>query len=133
MINTKVRKYIIALLLIVCLITLIVVIVIINKDKPDVTYDDGFVQNSIKEEVELKSGKVTTVSSISEYELARVCLNKFYIYYYNIFDENIINAEGEFDLNYYKEQLYNFLSKDYINRHEITIDNIDKKLEKTLL
>lgn len=126
------KKYWILFCIILAFIIVILIITKIISDRNNLDGSDTQLRDFVVEEMEATKGKIQNVSSISDYELARVCIQKFYTYYSQIYDENIINASDdiEFNLNYYKEKLYELFTDEYIQNHEITKENIDTKLEK---
>lgn len=127
-------KYFIIALIITILIAVISIILIINSNIPSAKNDgkDNEEREFYTEYKEKNKGKIQTVDSISDFELAQVCLQKFYIYYSLIFDESIINLDEsvEFNSDYYKRVLCDLLTTEYKDRHEITSENVNVKLEK---
>lgn len=115
----------------IIVIIIIAVIIIINViKKNDVqTGSDEFTEEIEQYEQE-NTGKVQNVDNIVDYNTVRTCLKKFYNYYSFLYDEEIINRgdEEQFNLSYYKEQVFNLLNSEYIEKNGITIDNIDSKL-----
>lgn len=127
-------KYFIVALIIIILIAVISIVLIINNSIPSAKNDgkDNEEREFYTEYKEKNKGKIQTVDSISDFELAQVCLQKFYIYYSLIFDESVINLDEsvEFNLDYYKRALCDLLTTEYKDNHGITSENVNSKLEK---
>lgn len=127
-------KYLIILLILIIIIAIVSIMLVINanisKDKRD--GNDTEEREFVTEYKNQNRGKVQTITSISDFELAQICLQKFYIYYSLVFDESIINAgeNVEFNLEYYKSALSNLLTYEYREKYGITIENIDTILGK---
>lgn len=127
-------KYLIILLILIIIIAIVSIVLVINvnasKDKRD--GNDTEEREFVTEYKNQNRGKVQNITSISDFELAQICLQKFYIYYSLIFDESIINAgeNVEFNLDYYKSALSNLLTSEYREKYGITIENIDTILGK---
>ena len=101
----------------IIVIIIIAVIIIINViKKNDVqTGSDEFTEEIEQYEQE-NTGKIQNVDNIVDYNTVRTCLKKFYNYYSFLYDEEIINRgdEEQFNLSYYKEQVFNLLNSEYI-------------------
>ena len=112
-----------------------IIALIINNNIPSAKNDgkDNEEKEFYTEYKEKTKGKIQNVGSISDFELAQICLQKFYIYYSLIYDESIINTSSEvkFNLDYYKGVLCDLLTTDYIEKHEITKENINEKLPES--
>ncbi len=127
-------KYLIILFILIIIIAIVSIMLVINanisKDKRD--GNDTEEREFVTEYKNQNRGKVQNITSISDFELAQICLQKFYIYYSLIFDESIINAgeNVEFNLDYYKSALSNLLTSEYREKYGITIENIDTILGK---
>lgn len=66
--------------------------------------------------------EVYKLESITDYYTVRNCIIKYYSYYYSLYDENSELSKTEVLNN-----LYSLLDKKYIEKNNITLDNIEKK------
>lgn len=108
----------------VILIILIIVIIVIlgflcannKKTKTSNDYKDDFLYNV--SEIE---GKVYQLDTIEDYFLIKNCLNKYYLYYLNYYQNN-----SELSKEQLLSNLYYLLSDDYKKEKGITLDNINE-------
>ena len=115
------------ILLIICLI--VVTLIINNNTTSDGT--DNYIRDDTIEETKKYRNKIQKVNDIASFNTVKICLQKFYMYYSRLYNEDVINSDNaDLNLEYYKKVVYDFLSNDYITRNEITEENIDSKLEK---
>ena len=123
------KKFIIAF--IVVIIAVISIIVVINKFSFKDDGNDVEERDFVKEKIEATKGKIQPVDSISDFELARICLQKFYIYYAALYDDNIGEESlNESDLEYYKSEIASVLTDNYKEKYGIDSSNIDQKLKR---
>lgn len=121
---SKLEKIIFILAIIIVLIIL-VIMGIIYFNRGEVVYNIDEVGNDdTTEEIDSTIQYVTTRN---DYYAVETCVNKFYIYYMSLFDSEEADIDDEEEN---KEYLYNMLDKDYINFKNITLNNIETKLEE---
>lgn len=127
-------KYYIIAFIVVVFIAIISIIIVVKNNVPTKKNDgkDTEDRDFVIEKKEATKGKIQSIDSISDYELARVCLQKFYENYIIIFDENIINADKdyEYNLDYYKTKLAEIMTDEYKDKYGIDSSNINQKLKK---
>lgn len=121
---SKLEKIIFILAIIIVLIIL-VIMGIIYFNRGEVVYNIDEVGNDdTTEEIDSTIQYVTTRN---DYYAVETCVNKFYIYYMSLFDSEEADIDDEEEN---KEYLYNMLDEDYINFKNITLNNIETKLEE---
>lgn len=121
---SKLEKIIFILAIVVVLI-IIVIMGIIYFNRGEVVYNIDEVGNDdTTEEIDSTIQYVTTRN---DYYAVETCVNKFYIYYMSLFDSEEADIDDEEEN---KEYLYNMLDEDYINFKNITLNNIETKLEE---
>lgn len=121
----------------ILLVLLIIISVSVNNNKRNIPTDNKVNEyneliNDIDNTDKFKqknTGKVQKITSISDYELAYICISKFYNYYAMMYDE-IINENPIYNNDYYSQKVYNMLSKQYKEKYNISKDNIKEKLDK---
>lgn len=123
---SKLEKIIFILAIIIVLIIL-VIMSIIYKNRGEMVYNIDEV--GTEDEIEEIDNSLQYVTIRNDYYVAKTCTNKFYIYYMSLFDdEDEEDYETIKDTN--KENLYNMLDKEYITFKNITLENLETKLEK---
>ena len=121
---SKLEKIIFILAIVVVLI-IIVIMGIIYFNRGEVVYNiDEVGSDDTTEEIDSTIQYVTTRN---DYYAVETCVNKFYIYYMSLFDSEEADIDDEEEN---KEYLYNMLDEDYINFKNITLNNIETKLEE---
>lgn len=125
-------KNIILILAIIVVLLIITIISIIYLNRGEVIYNID--ESGSEEELYNIDTSIKYVTSRNDYYAVQTCVNKYYIYYMSIFDNEDYNEEIDIeDQELTKEQnkkyLYNMLDEEYINFKNITLDNIDTKLE----
>ena len=70
--------------------------------------------------------------SLTDHEMARLCLQKFYYYYAEIFDDSLkeYGEEYEYNLEYYQNKILGFILPKYIESHELVSSNVSEKMPK---
>lgn len=127
----KIKKFIILFIIIlIIIISMLIILMKINTEQDSTT--DG-------DEIEELQPALQEVKDISQYYEVKDCVEKYYLYYkmtldaenyYNLaFDVTDISKE---DIKKYKEEnakiLYNILDEQFIREKEVTVDNIESKL-----
>lgn len=121
----KKLKIFIMLTIVIIIIAIVIFVILLNKN----------INSYIPEEVGGNTGnteyedfgyKIREVTSISDYYVVQTCVNKFYNYYMQSFQNN----SDEEVLKSSIETFYNMLDTEYINEKEITKENILNKIEK---
>ena len=130
------KNKIMALIMVIIIFISVLAIIIVSKINyldPSLDGMDNEKREFVAEYEEATKENIQPISNISEFELVRTCIQKFYIYYELVFDEESLDLSEEVNIeniSNYKSQLYNFLSKQYIDKYGITTDNINSKLKK---
>ena len=89
----------------------------INQSNHNVTIDDI---TTLEEG--WKKNQVYKLESITDFYTIRNIINKYYSYYYSLYDENSELTKSEILNN-----LYSILDKKYIEKYNLTLDNIESK------
>lgn len=116
-------------ILIIVVIIALLLFLLINyiKNKPEVVIDD--ITDEQIEIMNATTGKIQGVQSITYYDVVRNAIQKLYFTIGELHDPEVINSQEEgTNLDSVKAIVYSMLSKDYINKHDITLENIDSKL-----
>ena len=127
---SKIKKMIIFLIILGIVVSIILAIIMLNtrKDESIVMPDEV----GMKDDIELANA-LQLVDIRNNYYLAKRCVERFYMYYSDVFKDPlegvlIETEEGMTDTEQIKnkriEILYNLLDKEYINYKEITQENI---------
>ncbi len=136
---TKLKRAILfIIILIIVIISIILCIIHFNKGEVLYNIDE---EGTSDEEANYIDTKIQFVDSRNDYYAVKQCVEKFYMYYGYIFDEDTVNesvsnVDGYDDGNnsiYSKEEcinnVYEMLDKDYINYKNITLENLVQKIE----
>lgn len=136
---TKLKRAILfIIILIIVIISIILCIIHFNKGEVLYNIDE---EGTSDEEANYIDTKIQFVDSRNDYYAVKQCVEKFYMYYGYIFDEDTVNesvsnVDGYDDGNnsiYRKEEcinnVYEMLDKDYINYKNITLENLVQKIE----
>ena len=120
----KLKIFILLMIVIIIIFTIIFVIVLNKNVNSYVPEEVG--GNTGNTEYEDFGYKIREVTSINDYYIVQTCVNKFYNYYMQSFQNN----SDEESLKSSIETFYNMLDTEYINEKEITKENILNKIEK---
>lgn len=134
---TKLKK-IILIFIILIIVIISAILLIVNLNKGEVLYNIDETGTS-EEESNYVDTKVELVNSRNDYYSVKQCVEKFYLYYGYIFDEetnsNISKVDGyddgdnnEFSKEECIEYVYDMLDEDYISYKQITQDNLSQKI-----
>lgn len=136
---TKLKKIILfIIILIIIIISIIFCIIHFNKGEVLYNIDEN---GTTDEEANYINTKIQLVNSRNDYYAVKQCVEKFYLYYGYIFDddtvnENLSDVDGYDDGNtnvYSKEEcinnVYKMLDKDYIDYKNITLNNLVEKVD----
>ena len=123
----KIKKIIFCVLLIILIV--IIIIIIINKKNTNNNNikESNYIEDLDNIKVDTDKTLLQRVSNRNDYYVAKKCLEKFYMSYAEIFNEENTNTNQKQE---YINSVYNILDSDYINYKKITNNNIEQKLEK---
>lgn len=133
-------KKIILFIIILIIIIISIIFCIIHFNKGEVLYNIDE-NGTTDEEANYINTKIQLVNSRNDYYAVKQCVEKFYLYYGYIFDddtvnENLSDVDGYDDGNtnvYSKEEcinnVYKMLDKDYIDYKNITLNNLVEKVD----
>lgn len=132
---TKLKKIILFIFIFIILLILgIFCIVYLNKGEVLYNIDE---EGTTDEEADYIDTKVKIVTSRNEYFSVKECVEKFYLCYGYIFDDNIKNENvsdsEEYDDGVYTRDesisyLFKMLDKDYIDYKKITLNNLQDRI-----
>ena len=130
--NVKRRISYITIIIIAIVLLLIIIPKIMKAYKQRNDGSDTELRKEAIEAYEKTKGKIQEVSSLTEYEMARLCLQKFYYYYAEIFDDSLkeYGEDYEFNLEYYQNKILGFLLPKYIESHELDSSNVSEKMPR---
>lgn len=136
---TKLKK-IILFIIILIIIIISIILCIIHFNKGEVLYNIDE-EGTSDEEANYIDTKIQLVDSRNEYYAVKQCVEKFYMYYGYIYDEDTVNESvsdvdgyDDGDSNTYSKEecvnnVYEMLDKDYIDYKNITLENLIQKIE----
>lgn len=136
---TKLKK-IILFIIILIIIIISIILCIIHFNKGEVLYNIDE-EGTSDEEANYIDTKIQLVDSRNEYYAVKQCVEKFYMYYGYIYDEDTVNESvsdvdgyDDGDSNTYSKEecvnnVYEMLDKDYIDYKNITLENLTQKIE----
>lgn len=130
---SKLKKLIITLIIII-IILIITILSIIHFNKGEIVYKID--ESGSEGELYNFDTSIQYVTVRNEYYAVKTCVQKFYTYYFAIFDDESDYYEADVDDVYKnqkekdKEALYNMLDEEYINYKNITKDNISEMVEE---
>lgn len=124
----NIKKIIIILIVILLILCTTLVILLINKKNTQ--------YGSVDFETDLSdiiNQKVTEVTDINNYYIVKNCINRYFLYLTKTASESEITAGPtalEFQEKESKQGIYNMLDKAYINKENITVDNIFNNIQQ---
>lgn len=130
----KLKKIILISIIVIVLVILLTVGIIYLK-RGEVVYNIDEVGTADEELDEIKT-ELRNVSERNDYYAVKSCVDKFYIYYNELFENGEFNEEIEdvdvqgYNRDDYKNAMCNMLDKEYLLYKGINANNIDNKLEK---
>lgn len=127
------NKSLITKIIVIAIVVIIVIFLVVklvgfidekvHEDKPDSVIPE------IQEQIDNASGKIQKVNTPNELYQVKSCILKYYLNYAATYGKNTITEVSgeEYNAEEYKNSTYNMLAPKYIDKNNITVENINSQ------